>query len=175
MKPTDRKPKANIYLANLLVLVTVVVSISQGQVSLFQRDQRAWLMQFAGTWQTIIGGDTEVVWQAATVANKKALQVHSVSRVNGVLVRESWGMWAFDPDRDRIVCMTVLSTGELLQATGSFAKRSKLQLTMGFVPVPAYGATTTTMELKPPDTFEAYQTDPTTGVSRVFVYTCIAR
>jgi hypothetical protein len=109
------------------------------------------------------------------MAGEKALQVHSISRVNGVLVRESWGMWAFDPDIDRIVCMTVLSTGEILQATGSFAKRSKFQLTMGLLPVPADRTTTTTMELKPPNTFEVYQTDQTTGASRVFVYTCIAR
>jgi len=169
------KLKACGYIAHLTVLITVMISISQAQVSLFQRDQRAWLMQFAGTWQTVVGGDTEVVWQATPVANEKALQVNSISRVNGVPVRESWGMWAFDPDNDRIVCMTVLSTGEILQATGSFAKRSKLQLTMGVVPIPTDRATTTTLELKPPDMFEVYQTDPTTGVSRVFVYTCTAR
>ena len=162
-------------LANLIVFVIVRVSTSQAQVSLFQRDQRAWLMQFVGTWQTKVGEDTEIVWQATPAANEKALHVHSSSRVNGALVREAWGMWAFDPDIDRIVCMTVLSTGEILQATGSFAKRSKLQLTMSVVPLPIDRAATTTMELKPPDTFEVYQTDSTRSISRIFVYTCIGR
>ena len=184
MKTSSRMSDAIGNVVQMTVLITVLISFSQAQdslfqrgrqVALFQRDQRAWLMQFAGTWQTIVGRDTQVVWRGTPLADEKALLVHSTSKVNGALVRESWGMWVFDPDRDRILCMTVLSTGEILQATGSFEKRSKLQLTMGVVPVPADQATTTTMELKPPDTFEVYQTDPNSGVSRVFVYTCVVR
>jgi len=175
MTPSRGKSKVSGCVAIVTMLLTVAVSISQAQVSLFQRDQRAWLMQFAGTWKTEVGVDTEIVWQATPIANEKALQVHSISKVNGVQVRESWGMWAFDPDNEKIACTTVLSTGEMLQATGSFVKRSKFQLTLGVMPIPPERVTLTTLELKPPDTFEVYQTDPATGVSRAFVYTCIAR
>ena len=88
-------------------------------VALFQRDQRAWLMQFAGTWQAVLGGDTSITWQATPIAEQRALQIHSMTTVNSVPVMESWGFWAFDPDIDGINCNTVLSTGELLHAIGS--------------------------------------------------------
>lgn len=159
----------------LIMILTITLSVSQAQVALFQRDQRSWLMQFAGTWQAIVGGDTNITWKATPIAEQRALQVHSITTVNGVTVRESWGFWAFDPDRDAISCTTVLSTGELLHAIGLFVKRSNFLLTLGDQLVHQEHPIATSMDLKPPDTFEAYQANSKPGDTRVFVFTRIAR
>ena len=171
--------RSNVIITCLVLRLTLILalmsSLSQAQVALFQRDQRAWLMQLAGTWQTTVGGDTNITWQATPIAEQKALQIHSVTMVDGVTVRESWGFWAFDPDRDGISCTTVLSTGELLHAIGLFVKRSNFLLTLEDQLVHQDHPTATSIDLKPPDMFEAYQTNSKPSDTRVFVFTRIAR
>jgi hypothetical protein len=175
MKTRSSKVTIGGFVLRLTMLLIVFFTVSQAQVALFQRDQRAWLMQFAGTWQAIVGGDTNIAWQATPIAEQKALQVHSITTVGGVTIRESWGFWAFDPDRDAISCTTVLSSGELLHAIGLFMKRSNFLLTLEDQLVHQDHPTATAMDLKPPDAFEAYQTNSGPGDRRVFVFKRIVR
>jgi hypothetical protein len=158
------------FLPGLIVFILIPLSSLRSQVALYQRDQRSWLMQFAGTWRAVAGVDTEAVWQAIPIAHEKALQVHSSTTAKGQLIRESWGIWAFDAENDRISCTTLVSTGSIIHATGTFVKRSILRLTMGFVPLRADQVTTTSLELSNACTFEAYQTDPGSGTTKPYVF-----
>ena len=154
----------------IALLVIWSASVSPAQVTLFQRDQKAWLMQFEGTWRAVVGEDTNITWQATSVAGHKALQIHSLTTVHGATVRESWGFWAYDPETERFSCTTLLSSGELLHATGAFIKRSIFLLALDSQLLNEAHPTSTTMELKPPDTFEASQTNSSPQPLRVFVF-----
>ena len=170
MNASNAKQLTGSFLLSLIVVIVIPLSMSHAQVALYQRDQRSWLMQFAGTWRAVVGADTDAVWRAIPIAHEKGLQVHSSTTVKGQRIRESWGIWAFDAENDRISCTTLLSTGSLIHATGSFVKRSILRLTMGFVPLRADQATTTSLELKNACTFEAYQTDPGSEAMKPYVF-----
>jgi outer membrane protein assembly factor BamB len=128
-------------------------------------------MKFKGNWEGAYGGkDSILYWQTKPIAKEKALYSYAKVVYKGKIVLESWAIYAFDQEINKVIWFELLSDQTLLTYRGEFTSATTLDLNISSKTAPETVLVTLRLQFRTPDVLDVTETNQSSGAKNAYVF-----